>query len=315
MNGFMGKAILFVSLLASFSLLFYWMRRESFIRTVFHRAYDSIDNAARKRVLENRRSMRLLQRRRDRLYGLEKILLYSGMMRRFPFLSPELFLAGDILLGAALYFGLMLLGISYVESLLVVFGCHVFVFFFLSVQMQRNYNATDENLLKFLDFLGNYSLTGGEVTGVLKQVSVYMSEPMKSVLEECYYEATLTGDSGIALLSAAEKLQHPKFKELIRNIEVASRYVADYSALVAQSRRSVREYMRLRAERKALAREAWTNMLLLGGMTVVILKSVEVLIGVPLRELLLQNIVGKMCMVGIAGILLMFYMEVKKIDS
>ena len=291
------------------------MRRESFIRVVFHKAYDSIDNAARRRVLENRRSMRLLQRRRDRLYGLEKVLLYSGMMRRFPFLSPELYLAGDIILSAALYFGLLLFRISYIESLLVVFGCHVLIYFYLGVQMQKNYNATDENLLKFLDFLGNYSLTGGEVTGVLKQVSVYMSEPVKGALEECYYEATLTGDSGIALLSTAEKLQHPKFKELIRNIEVASRYVADYSALVAQSRRSVREYMRLRAERKALAREAWTNMLLLGGMTVVILKSVEVLIGVPLQELLFQNMVGRMCLIGIVAILLMFYMEVRKIDS
>lgn len=310
-----GRAVLFVSLLVSFLLLFYWMRRESFIRVVFHKAYDSIDNAARRRVMENRRSMRLLQRRRDRLYGLEKVLLYSGMMRRFPFLSPELYLAGDIVLSAVSYFALWLFCFSCMESLLMVLGCHVIIFFYLGVRMQKNYNSTDENLLKFLDFLGNYSLTGGEVTGVLKQVSVYMSEPIKGVLEECYYEAALTGDSGIALLSAAEKLQHPKFKELIRNIEVASRYVADYSALVAQSRRSVREYMRLRAERKALAREAWTNMLLLGGMTMVILKSVEVLIGIPLEELLFQSMVGRICLFGIVVILVLFYLEVRRIDS
>lgn len=315
MSRYLGSAVLFLFVFAGFFTLFYWMRRESFIRTVLHRAYDSIDTAARRRVLSNRRSMRLLERRRDRLYGLEKMLLYSGLLRRFPFLSPELYLVGDVVVSASLYFTLLLWKVSYLESLLAVAIVHILIYFCVSLMMQKNYNATEESLLKFLDFLGNYSLTGGEVTGVLKQVSLYMNEPIKGVLEECYYEARLSGDTTVALLSAAEKLQHPKFKELLRNIEITGRYVADYSALVSLSRRQVREYVRLRTQRKALAREAWTNMLLLGAMTVVILKSVEVLVGVPLQELLLESLVGKACLLGILIILGMFYLEVRQIDS
>ena len=315
MSRYLGNTFLFLILFAGFFLLFSWMREESFIRTVIHRAYDTIDTAARKRVLNNRRSMRLLERRRDRLYGLEKLLLYSGLVRQFPFLSPELYLAGDVVFSAALYFLLLLFRISYLESFFIVVGCHVLLYLYLSIRMQKNYNATEENLLKFLDFFGNYSMTGGEVSGVLKQVSLYMDEPIRGALEECYYEARLSGDTGLALLSTAEKLQHPKFKELIRNIEITGRYVSDYSSLVTLSRRQVREYVRLRTQRKALATEAWTNMLLLGGMTVVILKSVEVLVGVPLRELLLESIVGKACLLGILAILGMFYMEVRRIDS
>ena len=315
MSVYLGKALLFICLFLSFLLLFYWMRKESFIHVVLHKAYDGMETAARKRVLNNRRSMRLLEKRGGRLYGLEKMLLYSGLLRRFPLLSPERFVAGGAVVSAILYFLLLLAGLSYAESLLCVLGLHVAVYIGLTMRMQKNYNATDENLLKFLDFLGSYSLTGGEVMGVFKQISVYLEEPMRGALEECYYEALLTGDTTLALLSTAEKLQHPKFKELIRNIEISGRYVTDYSALVIQSRRSIREHMRLRAERKSLAKEAWTNMLLLGAMALIILKSVEVLIGVPMGELLFHSVVGRICMAGIVIILGLFYVEVKNIDG
>ena len=44
------------------------------------------------------------------------------------------------------------------------------------------YRSVNDNILKCLNFLGNYSLTAGEITGVLGQVSKYMEEPLKGVL-------------------------------------------------------------------------------------------------------------------------------------
>ena len=76
------------------------------------------------------------------------------------------------------------------------------------------YRSVNDNILKCLNFLGNYSLTAGEITGVLGQVSKYMEEPLKGVMEECAYEAQMTGNSSTALLAMAEKVEHPKFKEL-----------------------------------------------------------------------------------------------------
>jgi hypothetical protein len=93
------------------------------------------------------------------------------------------------------------------------------------------------------------------------------------------------------------------------------RYSADFTVLVSQSRRSVREYMRLRQERKALASEAWVNIFILGGMTVVILKAVEALIGIPIEEILLHSWVGKICMGGIGFILFLFYNQIRSMDK
>lgn len=91
---------------------------------------------------------------------------------------------------------------------------------------------------------------------ILGQVSRYVEEPLKGALEECAYEAQTTpGDSSLALLSMAERIEHPKIKELARNLEISIRYMADLTTLVDSSRRSAREYLRMEEERKGMLEE------------------------------------------------------------
>ncbi len=311
----MWKVLVFGELTVAFALLFIWMRKTSIIHNIMRKAYASLEEAASKRAEDNRKGMAMLQREKGRLYHLEQRLLYSGLARKLPFLSPEVYIVGNLFLIAFVYVSAGVLSGIWWVGIPTVAVAELMVYIGINILIMRNYNATDEGLLKFLDFLGNYSLTSGEVTGVLQQVSGYLEEPLRTVLEECYYEAQMSGDTSIALLSMAEKIQHPKFKELVRNLEITMRYSADFTVLVSQSRRSVREYMRLRQERKALASEAWVNILILGGMTVVILKAVEALIGIPIEEILLHSWVGKICMGGIGFILFLFYNQIRTMDK
>ncbi len=310
-----GKVLLFFELLSGFILLFWWIRHESIIHNLVYHAYENLEQAAQKREEDRRRGMLLMKKRKGMLFYLEKQLLYSGLTRRIPFITPELWITGNLILVAFLYTVGTIIGKSWWSGFLVVLIFEIFIYLLQNLLVLRNYNAVDRELLKFLDFLGNYSITSGEVTIIFKQISSYLEEPLKSVLEECYYEAQTTGDTGMALLSMAEKIQHPKFKELIRNVEITMRYSADFTILVSQSRKSIREHMRMRQEQKVLASEAWVNILILGAMTVIILKTVEVLIGVPIQDILLKTWVGRGCMGGILIILLLFYNKIRKLDK
>ncbi|MFG6355683.1 MAG: hypothetical protein K1W26_02495 [Acetatifactor sp.] len=308
------KILLLAELTAGFTALFWWIRQGSILRLLWHRAYDSLEAAAAKRVQDNRRSLQLLRGKKGFWQRMEQRLLYSGIVGRFPFLTPEIWIAVNLAAGAGVYFLALLLGAAWPGALMAAGGLWLLVWLALNRGMERNYNATDENLMKLLDFLGNYSITSGEITAVLGQVSPYMGEPLRGVLDACYYEAQTSGDTSIALLAMAEKIQHPKFRELARNLEISLRYCADLTVLVSQSRRSLREYTRLRQERKALAREAWINMLILGAMTVVILKALESLVGIPLGEILLHTLPGLGALTVIAVILLLFYRQVRMLD-
>lgn len=246
---------------------------------------------------------------------MEQRLLFGGISSRFPFLTPEIWISLNLAAGSVIYFLALLLGASWPGALAAAGVLWLVIWAAVNCCMGRNYNATDENMMKFLDFLGNYSITSGEITMVLGQVSPYMGEPLRGVLDACYYEAQTSGDTSIALLAMAEKIQHPKFRELVRNLEISLRYSADLTVLVSQSRRSLREYTRMRQERRALAREAWVNMVILGGMTAVILKAMEALVGIPLAEIMLRTLPGIGALTVIAVILLLFYRQVRMLDS
>ena len=309
-----GKVVLFIELLSGFLLLFWWIRRDSIIHNLTYHAYENMEQAARKRAEDRRSAMLLKNTRKGILFHLEQQLLYSGLTDKIPFLTPELWITGNLILVALCYTIGTILSNNWWLGFLIILIFEVSVYLLQNLLVLRNYNAVDRELLKFLDFLGNYSITSGEVTIILKQISGYLEEPLKSVLEECYYEAQTTGDTGMALLSMAEKVQHPKFKELVRNMEISMRYSADFTILVSQSRKSIREHMRMRQEQKALASEAWVNILILGAMTVIILKTVEVLIGVPIQDILLKTWVGRGCLMGILVILFLFYNKIRKLD-
>ena len=240
--------------------------------------------------------------------------LWLAKRLKIPFLTPENWILLQLLFAAGIVLVTGLLGISLRIGVLIIVLLILLQYMGVSALMAADYKAVDENLLKFLDFLGNYSITSGEITSILYQISGYLDEPLRSVLEECYFEAQTFGDTNAALLGMVQKIQHPKFGEVIRNIEVTMRYSADFTILVSQSRRSVREHMRMRQERKSLAKEAWINMMILGAMTLVIFMTVENLVDVSMETVLFGTWVGRGCLMGIGLILLLFYRQVRKID-
>lgn len=297
--------LIFFLLWFGFTLLFSRARWFHLASIFFKRSKEGIDEAARRRLLDNRRQLLTLQKKHSIWHRLEQELNYSGWKRRLPFLTAELWVAGNIVCLAFIsIFLLMGFGCDYMLMGVVLFlGAEYLALYICKSHAFRSVNA---NLIKFLDFLGNYSITAGELTGIFAQISKYVDEPLRSVLEECSYEAKTTGDAGLALLAMAEKVEHPKFKELVHNMEISVRYSADFSLLVQNSRRMVREYLRFDRERKGLMRESLINMVLLLGMSIFTLVIVDGLLETSVWILLWETIPGRIAL-GVIGLILMLF--------
>ena len=91
----MWKVFVLGELITAFSLLFVWMRKESIIHNIMRKAYASLEEAATKRTEDNRKGMVMLRREKGKLYRLEQRLLYSGLARKLPFLSPEIYIVSS----------------------------------------------------------------------------------------------------------------------------------------------------------------------------------------------------------------------------
>lgn len=308
------RIVIFLLLLFSFGLLFEEMVMHRVWAKVLMKTQRGLEDAARKRLLERRSQLAEMKCGNDFWFGLERELNYSGLVLKFAFLSPELFVVGNLCLAALVFLGFLSFWGWLTAGISIGFLILMELFFFKILKMIQN-NKVEGQLLKLLDFMGNYSVTGGELTGVLLQVSRYMEEPLKRVLEDCYYEAQLTGDISMALLSMAEKVEHPQFQELLRNLEISLRYSADLKVLVNHSRRSVREYLRAVREQKTVLQEALINMLLLMVMSVFAILCVSNLIDMPIREILFGSLICRIALGVIAGVFLLFGGKMMKIRS
>ena len=282
---------------------------------MMRRTFDTMDAAARQRVHENRQLLIDFQERTGFLYRIEQRLMYCGLTGKYRWLTSEVWILINLMVSGAGYFLTLIFSRNFLIALSVLVVIQIVRYLLESYLMGKNYRAVNDNLMKFLDFLGNYSITAGEVTGILKQISKYMEEPLRSVLDECYYEAQTSGDSGLALLAMAEKIEHPRFKELVRNMEISIRYSADFTALVRSSRRSVREHMRTRQERKTMVNEALVNMLILAAMSIVILIAVEQLIGTSMQEILFYTWPGRISVTIILVIFMLLYHQIRNLDK
>ncbi len=300
------KSIIFGCLFLGFLLLFRRIHWIEMLRQLMKQTKETMDEAARQRMLQNRRTLLSMQSGHSLWNFVEQELQYSGLKRRFPFLTAENWIVGNLVVIAVFFCVFQMLVPKWWMALCVVGMVMGAELLLIAAAKAHAMHSVEQNLLKFLDFLGNYSITAGEVTGIFNQVSRYMEEPLKSALDECYYEAQTTGDAGMALWSMAEKIEHPKFKELVRNMEISIRYCADFTTLVNSSRRSVREYLRMGGVRKTMLQEAAVNMLLLLGLSGFILLTVDGLIDISVWHILLFTLPGRIALGVLCLIFLLF---------
>ena len=310
----MLKVVIFSCLFGGFYLLFYQGRILAWISEILKKTQTDMDLAARQRGLENRKQLMELQENHSLWFRLERLLYYSGIRQRFPAVSVEIWVVGELTVTGMLF--LVCLAFGGMKAALLITGMVMAAEAgTLRYLRARNLRRVNDNLIKLLDFLGNYSITAAEVTGTLDQVSRYMEEPIRTALEECYMEAQVTGDTGTALLSMADKVEHPKFQELARNMEISVRYCADFTALVSSSRRSMREHLRISQERKEMLREAVVSMALLLAMSMVVLLTVGHLINLSFWDLVWGTIPGRIGLGALGVIFLLFWVQLQRVHS
>lgn len=304
------KIVIFCGMLGGFVLLFRSMAEGRLWYRIYGRAKESLEQATRERSLRSRRELRTAVEDKNLWRRLEQLLDYSGIALRFPGFTPEIWCFANVLVLA----GMLPIGLTSGKIALGIGGYGIFLgiqWLVVELLCRHNLRVVHEELPKLLDFLGNYSITAGEISGIFQQVSRYLREPLGTLLERCSLEAATTGDVSMALMVLARKIEHPKCKELIRNMEIGIHYCADMGALVRNSRRTIREYQQLREERRGMLREAVINILLLLAMSVFVLLTVDRLLQDSIWRILLRTLPGNVALAVVGIILLVFVRQLR----
>lgn len=313
-TGFWEHIIIFILLFTGIFFLLITGNVETALKHKFELLGSYLNEKDRKIRNEKRKKLYEFTEKISFRMRLERDLDYSGLKRKFPSLTRDKFM----ILGAApVAAGVLfcLIPKMWIPGAVIAVMWPLSLYVLIRIERFKNMRKVSEELPKFLDFLGSYSITSGEIMGILAQISVYLDSPLRDVLEECSAEGRISGDADTALLAMAEKIEHPQFKQLIRNIEITARYSADFTSLVADSRKSLREYLAQSRERRGMLREAAINMGLLLAMSVVVLVIVNLLIEGNVWTVLFGTAVGYLALGGMAVIFVLFFMQVMTIDK
>lgn len=209
-----------------------------------------------------------------------QVFIYSGIHRRIKWLSFEVWVT-IFMVGLIMSYGFVAI-VFRVQSYAVITALvwAVSMFAYLQHRANKNYKYVGDNLISFLNDLGNFSAVGSlDVVSVFHNVAPYMNcFTLRDVLEECYNDAQMTGDPDGAMLALIDKVEHPKFKEIIMSLRLCMNYTSDYSIVIQSLRSNLVDEMRSAQEQKSIANSATVNMAMVSGMLVFMLYSTNSLL-------------------------------------
>ena len=311
-----AKILIAVCLFTGIFFTFYYLRKNKVIENGLNAARGSLDAVAAKRQVDARINLLLReQREKNRWEKLiekpEKLYTYSRI-GKLTGLSFELWAVILTITTAGVYFAAVIITGYPGTALAASAGYFVFVKVTELYLSRRNYKIIDRALLPFLNQLGNFSAIQGEITNVLHQTAQYTPPILAEALEECYIEAQTSGNVSAALMGLEDQFEHEKFKEIITNLEVCSRYTANLKVIVDSLRGNLMDAKRASQERRAVADSAIVEMVIMSCMLLAVLIIVDTMIQASIWDILFHSVAGYIALVVSAVSYLIFGIAVMK---
>lgn len=308
------KIIIFVLLVASAIGFIYYLRYSNKLKDTVSHAQAQLNDASAQRQRNEKRDLMLQRISKQGFFGKltdrqNKRFMYSRLGTVVN-MSFELWLALKIAIAAALYIAVITItrrvGAAFIAALMEL----VLLTGVEQIMAYRNYKIIDDNLSNMVNLMSNFTVTAGDITGVFHKISGYLPDPLQGILEECYYDAQMCGDVSAALYAMIEKVDHPMFAELIRNIEICVHYTANFSVIIASSRKLILEEQRAKKERKAVANDNLVNMFIISLVLVAALFIADNMVDTSIWYIIFQTTVGHVAIGVIAVIYVIFYTSV-----
>ena len=299
------KIIIAICLFSGIFFFFWYLKKTKIVEKSLATVRGSIEETAVRRQVEAHANLLIRdQKNKGKIEKIierpEKLYIYSRIGKMVRGVSFEAWSVLVVLTTAGAYLGTLLITKNTMTGLLAAIGYYLIIKIAEMILARRNYKTIDRSLLEFLNQLGNFSVIQGEVTNVLHQTAQYTPSILAEALEECYIEAQTTGNVSAALMGLADQFEHEKFKEIVINLEVCSRYTANLKVIVDSLRRDLMDAKRASQERRAIADSAIVEMVILSVMLLIVLAVVDTMIKVSIWDVLLHSIVGYIAL-GAAG--------------
>ena len=186
----------------------------------------------------------------------------SSLKRKFPHINTELVLLFVALI--TLLIGIIT-AIILQNTMFVLLACIITVFFFYFLYhavSDMQVKKIDESILQFANLLHSYSYQN-DLISVFESITPQLEEPLRTAVATCVAESRVDGDVSGAIGRLSLKMRHRKLTELLQALEAGSKNNANYKAIIGRCYDSIIIYKGEKEIRRATARGARINIILM----------------------------------------------------
>ena len=221
----------------------------------------------------------------------------SMIQQKYPRLNSQLYVS--LLLAAASIAGLIGMILLYQRPLMgvgmaAVLFCSILAggIFYVNLLRMRKWTQTEKELMPFLNIVDNFSKSEQDLFRIFDLATPYLKDPLKSALAECGKHAAATGNRMEAIRDLIYRIEHPKFREMIQNLEICSRNEANYTKILGDMRDSLSAYMSNRKEEASILKEGQVQITVITCMGIPMIAMLTAITQIPIRGMA-ENFFGR----------------------
>ena len=296
--------LLFVTVVWASLELFYYISKNNIVANSLKHFYEKTEADKEERLrLEKMQKIESGNIDDERwLLKLDKTIEYSNIKKYIPFLNSTIFIFLLVMCSSiAVIIGSLFF--DFITTLILLFAVIMTFVVVLLGMTSINYRRTENGVVTFMNLVENYSKTSNDLITIMGKIYVYLDEPLRTHVQDCYYLGQRTGDADLALETLQNSVNHKKFKEIIRNLIICSHYEANYEDVIEDSREMLIEYLAGKRARAVMARNAKIEMGILLAVSIVVFMMMGSFLEASIIEMLSMNIIGKAILIYLVGLL------------
>lgn len=233
------------------------------LREIFRRNYIKLAFGNLKNRYEERQKVRevaiLLEGEKEKKTILEKIdiLIESSRVRKWmPFLTSEILIFISLCFAfICAFFVQKAFGIL-VFSIPVFLSVLMFIALTLKSLSKATYDKIDDQVLLYINILENLSASNSDIVEIMEKSIPYIKEPLKEYTKQFVFECRKGLPIDMAFKNFENKVESFRFKQLLKNLSVCSKYEANYREILNKSRVIMKHYFLEKERRKKEVRQS-----------------------------------------------------------
>lgn len=280
---------IFAAALGLLSVMFYFtymvfcmFGRYELTKRAWEASIDMLVSRNRKRINLEREAYVMYgeMERKNLTGGIDRILSYSGITGRFGWVTAEVVMAAVSLL----IFLEMLAVVLMFGKFFPAVGIAVFTLLLLYetgnlMRALRGRRINDE-LLHLEDLMEIYAYSNEDILQIMGKAALKIRGPLQGELLKMLYEAENSGQISLALRRLCNRIENKYFKDLILNLEICSRYMANYQDVLKAAKKILKQDEQNRKKIQKLYRKSFLYSVMFLGIGAVSIYGMGIFAGV-----------------------------------